>query len=34
MIYLILAIIVIVIANIIKVYRQALFIEPYEKVSM
>ena len=33
MIYLILAIIVIVIANIIKVYRQALFIEPYEKVS-
>ncbi len=33
MIYLILAVIVIVIANIIKVYRQALFIEPYEKVS-
>ena len=33
MIYLVLAILIIVISNIIKVCRQALFIEPYEKVS-
>ena len=33
MIYLVLAILIIVISNIIKVCRQALFIEPYEKAS-
>ena len=33
MIYLVLSILIIVISNIIKVCRQALFIEPYEKVS-